>query len=46
VIAEAATSRAPRGRYLVGRDAQLLSTLSWLMPRRLRDELGRRSVGL
>jgi NAD(P)-dependent dehydrogenase (short-subunit alcohol dehydrogenase family) len=46
VIAGAVDSRSPRARYLVGRDAQLLSLASDLSPTMIRDRVTRLTMGL
>ncbi|HYN29421.1 MAG TPA: SDR family oxidoreductase [Dermatophilaceae bacterium] len=46
VIAGAVDSRSPRARYLVGRDAQLLSLASDFAPTGIRDRVTRLTMGL
>jgi NAD(P)-dependent dehydrogenase (short-subunit alcohol dehydrogenase family) len=45
-IFQALTARRPRTRYAVGRDAQLLVLLAWLLPDRTRDWVARKFLGL
>lgn len=46
VIARAVSSRRPRARYLVGRDARLLSAVDAMMPDAVRDQVVRATLGL
>lgn len=46
VVLEALTATRPRTRYLCGKDARLLATLSWLLPDRLFDRLRRKLFGI
>ncbi len=46
VIAKALTVKAPRARYLVGRDAQMIAAAQPLLPSVLRDRVTRFLVGL
>jgi NAD(P)-dependent dehydrogenase (short-subunit alcohol dehydrogenase family) len=45
-IFRALTARRPRTRYPVGRDAQLIVLLAWLLPDRTMDWLARKVLGL
>jgi NAD(P)-dependent dehydrogenase (short-subunit alcohol dehydrogenase family) len=45
-VYHALTSRRPRTRYIVGRDAQVQSILSTVLPDRAMDALKRRTLGL
>ena len=46
VIADAIQSRKPRARYLVGRDAKLLATMSGLLSDYTVDRLVARNLGI
>ena len=39
VVSHALTSRHPRARYLIGRDARIRMLLQWLLPTAMRDRL-------
>jgi NAD(P)-dependent dehydrogenase (short-subunit alcohol dehydrogenase family) len=46
VIADSIVAPRPRTRYLVGRDAQMMARIAWLLPDRVLDRLIARRLGL